>query len=291
MPTARPCRVAATVAALCAMFLGPTPAAQARGPSAQSIVDSELAFERAATEHGTRAGFLEYLADSAVLLNPAPTPARAETERGPAPGAPLHWRPDLAHIAGSGDFGWASGPFVAWASSTRDPPSETGHYLTAWRREADGSWRVVLDGGVPYAVAAADLPHHLEVRARLRRPGGGNGHAQDCSAAFGAYWQQKGRAKALKEFLADDARLLYAGLPPRDGRAVVPQSDPLAPAALATLRVARTLNSDAGDVQVSYGEYDLAARLDVPARRYAFVQAWDVGRGCRLALEMLNPAR
>jgi ketosteroid isomerase-like protein len=263
-------------------------AAAAAAPSAQTIVDNERAFERAAIERGTRAGFLEFLAESSVVLGPQPVPGRAATEDGPAPGAPLRWRPDLASISGQGDFGWASGPFLSYATSTAEPPAAAGHYLTVWRRGEDGRWRVLLDGGVSYPIDDRLVPRQLEVTPRLRRAGGGHGRASDCSAAFGTRWQDKGRAAALKEYLADDARLLLAGAAVEDGRATWLRADPLRGATLAKLRTAKTLAADGGDVAVSYGEYDIAARLDAPARRFVFVHAWDVGKDCRLALEMLN---
>jgi hypothetical protein len=281
---------AAPLAGLLALALVAGGAAAAT-PSAQQIVDNERAFERAAIEHGTRAGFLEFLAESSVVLGPQPAPGRAATEAGPSPGAPLRWRPDLASISGGGDFGWASGPFLSYKTSSAEPPVAAGHYFTVWRRSDDGGWRVLLDGGVSYPIDDRLVPRQLEVTARLRHAGGGRGHASDCSAAFATRWQEKGRAAALKDYLADDARQLLAGAAVTDGRAAWLKADPLRDAVLGKLRTAKTLSADGGDVQVSYGEYDVAARLDTPARRYVFVHAWDVGRSCRLALESLNPVR
>lgn len=258
-----------------------------RGP--RTVADADLAFAQRATAVGTRAAFLETLADSAVLLNPAPHPARAATEAGPAPGAPLHWRPDLASVSADGDFGWTTGPFLAWSTDTAEQPSVAGHYFTAWRRAEDGAWRVIIDGGIPYPLAAASLDHALDVTPRLRRAHGGRAAAGDCSLAFGAAWKAEGRTKALQEFRSEDLRLMMAGMPVRDGRAVAPDTDPLAGSPIAAVRVAKSQSSERGDVVVSYGEYDIAARLDAPARRFAFVHAWDVDKHCRLALEMLNP--
>ena len=258
-------------------------------PGARTIADADIAFAQRAIASGTRAAFLEYLADSAVLLDPAPHPARAATEAGSAPGAPLRWRPDLASVSASGDFGWTSGPFLAWTTNTDEPPAVAGHYFTAWRRADDGAWRVTLDGGISYPLSATAGGHALDVEPRLRRVHGGRGTAADCSLSFGSAWKTDGRAKALKEFRSDDLRLLLAGIPVRDGRAAAPDTDPLVGAPIAALRVAKSRSSERGDVVVSYGEYDIAARPDTPARRYAFVHAWDVDKRCRLALEMLNP--
>ena len=264
-------------------------AAGAAEPGARAIADADIAFAQRAIAAGTRAAFLEYLADSAVLLNPSPHPAKAATEEGPAPGAPLRWRPDLASLSGGGDFGWTSGPFLAWTKSTDEPPSVAGQYFTAWRRMEDDAWRVVIDGGAPYPLSANAGVNSLNVETRLRRARTSHGTATDCSLSFGAAWKADGRAKALKEFRSDDVRLLVAGLPVRDGRAAAADTDPLTGAPMAAVRVARSQSSERGDVVVSYGEYDIAARPDAPARRYAFVHAWDVDKHCRLALEMLNP--
>lgn len=146
----------------------------------------------------------------------------------------------------------------------------------------------MIDGGAPYPVAGTAVARHLDVTARLRNARAGNGSAQDCSLAVGAYWADKGRAEALAEFRAGDLRLLSAGTVVRDGTAAVAQADTLAGAVLGKMHVAKSQASEQGDV-VSYGDVGVPARLDAPARRYAFLQAWDVGKRCRIALEMLNP--
>ncbi|MBS0375916.1 MAG: nuclear transport factor 2 family protein [Proteobacteria bacterium] len=263
----------------------------AAAPGAQAIADNERAFEQAAIERGTRAGFLEYLAESAVILAPQPVPGRAATESGPAPGAPLRWRPDLASISGGGDFGWASGPFLSYAHSTDELPVAAGHYLTVWHRESDGRWRVALDGGVAYPFEETAVARHLEVTPRLRPTGSGRGRTGDCSAAFASRWQSRGRRAALGEFLAEDARQLSSGRPVLDGRGAWPAGDTLGPDVLVRLNTARSLRAEAGDVEVSFGELDVAARAEVPARHYFYAHVWDVDKRCRLAVEMLNLAR
>jgi hypothetical protein len=288
IPNRRSCAHAAPAAlTLLAALAGNASAAD--GQSAQVLVDREIAFQQAAVERGTRAAFLEFLADNAVLLRPEPAPGRATIERGAPPGAPLRWKPDLAMISGRGDFGWTSGPFSSFQHSTDERPAVTGHYFTVWWVEDKGAWHVVLDGGVPYPVADAALPHHLEVTPVLRRPGNGDVGTKDCAQEFAESWRFKGRAKALKDFLAKDARLLYAGIPPRDGKAIVPASDPLAAAKLGATHVTRRISSEFGDVTVSYGDYELESTIDAPPRRLLYVQAWDLRGTCKLALESLNP--
>jgi len=286
-PRARARRALPLLLALSALA-GSAPAAERL--SAQVLVDRETAFAQAAVERGTRAAFLEFLADSAVILHPDPVPGRTTVERGPAPGAPLRWRADLAMISGHGDFGWTSGPYSSYVGSADEKPAITGHYFTVWWVEEGGNWRVILDGGVPYPVADEALAHHLDVTPRLRAPGSGEVATKDCAQEFAETWRFKGRAKALKEYLAKDARLLFAGVAPRDGAAIVPASDPLASAKLGATHVARRISSEFGDVAVDYGDYEVEQTLDAPARRLLYIQAWDSKGSCKLALEAINPA-
>ncbi len=279
------------IVAAAAALSAPTATAGAAPPTAQVIVDSERAFERAVVADGTRAGFRAFLADEAIVLQPRPVPGRAAVEAEPAPGAPLRWRPDLATISGRGEFGWASGPYLSFKTSADEPPLAVGHDLTAWRRTADGSWRVVLDGGIAYPFDDARARRQLEVTPRLRAPLSGRGRASDCSQAFADRWQQQGRTAALKEFLAADARQLAAGQDVVDGRGAWTERERLRGAVLTKLRPSRTLRSDGGDIEIGLGELDVAARLDAPAGHYHYVHVWDVGARCALALEMLNPVR
>ena len=264
-------------------------AAAAAPPSAAIIVTNERAFEQAAIERGSRAAFLEYLAADAALLEPLPVPGRATVEKGPSPGALLRWRPDLAAISSGGDFGWASGPFLAYAASVDELPVGSGHYFTGWQRDAAGAWRVLLDGGVAYPVGAAKAPTQLAVTPRLRAVASGTAKSAGCAAALAARWRSAGRGAALAEFLATDARLMSAGSPPLDGRSEILGHDPLAGAALGVARPLLSLAAPAGDLLISVGEYELEPLAGAAARHFVYIDAWDLGRSCRLALEALDP--
>ena len=57
--------------------------------------------------------------------------------------APFAWRPDSATVLDSGTLGLTSGPVLA-PDGTR-----VGTFNSVWRREPDGSWKVVFDRGCP----------------------------------------------------------------------------------------------------------------------------------------------
>ncbi|RKH47381.1 DUF4440 domain-containing protein [Corallococcus sp. AB050B] len=60
----------------------------------------------------------------------------------------LRWEPVLGDAAGSGDLAYTVGRAIATGKNEQGQP-EVDHvkYLTVWRRQADGQWRYVADGG------------------------------------------------------------------------------------------------------------------------------------------------
>jgi ketosteroid isomerase-like protein len=59
------------------------------------------------------------------------------------PDAPFSWRPEKVEVLDSGGLALSSGP-------VHDPQGhQIGTFNSIWRREPDGSWRVVFDKGCP----------------------------------------------------------------------------------------------------------------------------------------------
>ncbi len=57
--------------------------------------------------------------------------------------APFSWKPDTATVLDSGTLGLTSGPIIA------PDGSPVGTFNSLWRRQPDGSWKVVFDRGCP----------------------------------------------------------------------------------------------------------------------------------------------
>ena len=59
------------------------------------------------------------------------------------PKAPFSWRPETVEVLSSGTLGLTSGP-------VHDPAGKLiGTFTSIWRRDADGSWRIIFDKGCP----------------------------------------------------------------------------------------------------------------------------------------------
>ncbi len=123
--------------------------ALAAGSALDEMVAAERAFARDSGELGTRAAFLTHLAPEAVLFRAGPVNGiRLWQARGESP-AVLAWAPSFAEVSGSGDFGFSSGPWT-YAAGRDTAPAAFGHFVSVWRREAGGPWKVVLDVGISH---------------------------------------------------------------------------------------------------------------------------------------------
>jgi ketosteroid isomerase-like protein len=130
---------AATLLAACQ-----PPAAPAPTPS---TVDAIITAERAFAADAVRIGWVEaseaHAAPDAFVLQPGPTPAaRFYTNIDPANrgDTSLNWGPEVAAASRSGDLGFTTGPFNGDGAAF-------GYYLTVWKRQPDGAWKWVYEGG------------------------------------------------------------------------------------------------------------------------------------------------
>ena len=58
----------------------------------------------------------------------------------------LVWQPEKVGVARSGDLGYTSGTYVwTFKDASGKPVSDKGKYLTVWKKQADGSWKVLFD--------------------------------------------------------------------------------------------------------------------------------------------------
>ena len=117
----------------------------------ESVFAVDQAFSDLA-EQGVGDAFAVYSAPDAAVLSSSPSiafgiSAIVQNYSSFAPGA-LVWSPSLGDAAESGDLAFTTGFF-----SVRQQNSDgtwrvtgTGKYLTVWKRQRTGEWRVVIDG-------------------------------------------------------------------------------------------------------------------------------------------------
>lgn len=137
------------------------PEATGRGePVESSVLEAELmaadrAFNVATAESGVE-GWASFFAEDAAMVQSGVGEIRGKeaifATMAPyfALGARLSWDPLRAEVSADGTLGYTIGEYE---SESVGPDGEgvigRGVYVSVWRREGDGSWRVVLDLGNP----------------------------------------------------------------------------------------------------------------------------------------------
>jgi len=113
---------------------------------ADTLKEADRAFAALSARQGPNAAFQAYAAPDVTLLNAAQPHTTPEQlgKRFP-PDLKIDWEPDEAVISAGGDLGYTLGH----ATITRDGKVDKSRYLTIWRKQPDGSWKFILDGGVP----------------------------------------------------------------------------------------------------------------------------------------------
>jgi len=124
---------------------------RAQNDTADTLRQLEADFMKAAAEHGSQ-GYLSYYADDAVEVpNGAPI-IQGKVNIAKTMGFldqkdnHLTWTPVGADISSSGDLGYTYGTYE-FRSKDGKPTVDHGKYTSIWKKQKDGSWKVVLDMG------------------------------------------------------------------------------------------------------------------------------------------------
>jgi ketosteroid isomerase-like protein len=130
-------------------------------PGKMLLFDLEARFAKDVLERGG-AAFADWFAEDGVALGNAAAPligkvAIAKSANWDPKVYQLTWTPTDALMGPSGDMGYTWGHFEGHSKDANgNPVTTTGRYMTIWRKEANGQWKVVLDAGANEPVAAGD---------------------------------------------------------------------------------------------------------------------------------------
>jgi ketosteroid isomerase-like protein len=271
------------ILALVAAIAGP---AGARAADPAPVVAAERAFAADGLALGVRDSFLKHAAPDAIVFRP--DAVRAHEVFGKAPpdrgGPPLTWWPLWAGVARSGDLGFTTGPFAL-------DGKRLGFYFTVWRRQADGSWRWVFDGGPPsdpgHAGAAGSPVAYLPISTR---EGGSAKAAQAEVSALEAALHKRARTDlraALAPVVAPDTWLAGGRTAPENSPAGQARELALRPVAV-TYKTRAVDASAAGDLAWTWGDANWTRR-GAP-RQGHYVRVWQArADGWRLVYDALLP--
>jgi ketosteroid isomerase-like protein len=266
-----------------------------------SLIAAEKAFAAASERQGTREAFLAYLADNAVLFRPHPVSGRKWMQDHPDQSGLLTWRPAFADISRSGDFGYTTGPYELRRERTDKQPFRTGSFVSVWRRQADGRWKVLIDTGIVYpqagtppkvgtATSNVKLPPKVAAQPDDKSDAAEREALMELDRAFAKEVARRGGA-AFLDRLSDDARLLRTNHFPMVSRREI-RAYLAAQQGVFGWRPAGAEVSGAGDLGYTYGlaEY-LAKGADAQAEYSNYLRIWKRQPGGRwsVVLDVSSP--
>ena len=147
-------RIAVVLSCAIALLAGCTPSSDGTEKYKEEVLAADKAFNDASLKDGPKAAFLRAIATDGKLLNDPRSGAdavNATYAQWPA-NATLKWEPSFVDVSSSGDLGYT------WGRDTFSGPGgvkgghpmiKMGTYVTVWKRQPGGGWKVVLDGGNP----------------------------------------------------------------------------------------------------------------------------------------------
>ena len=149
-----PCHTRWTLAALVLLAgCASTPAPVDDSGARDQVLAAERAFAKTMADRD-HAAFVSFLADEAIFLGRTKQRGKAAVAEAwkkfyEGKQAPFSWAPETVAVLESGTLALSSGPVF-------DPTGKrTGTFNSVWRREKDGSWKIILDNGCPPCNCAA----------------------------------------------------------------------------------------------------------------------------------------
>ncbi len=188
------------------------------------LAQKEREFSQAAETRGIKAAFLAYFDDNTIAFYPQPVNGKQAMAAESESPASLVWLPTFVEISTSGDFGFTTGPSEYRAGGVHDSSVSYGHFISVWKKNAAGEWKVVLDIGSNYPkvekkeenfsleeLPAHEMKKHISVDAeRLEM--------MAADSAFSDLVQTRGAGAALQKFASADVRVYRKGSFPVRGK-------------------------------------------------------------------------
>jgi ketosteroid isomerase-like protein len=140
----------AVVLLLISLFAATSFAQSKTSKGADLLFKLEADFAKAVAEHG-HAAFVSYFAEDGVELDEGGgITSRDEIGKQPAwpEGTSLTWTPVKADMAASGDLGYTYGNYIFKSKNKEGKVvASYGKYMSVWKKQTNGSWKVVVDMG------------------------------------------------------------------------------------------------------------------------------------------------
>jgi ketosteroid isomerase-like protein len=236
----------------------------------QSLIGAERAFAAMAKEQNTRVAFMSFLADSAVTFSPQPRIGKRHWEIQQPNESWLYWEPVYSDIASSGDWGVNTGPWEFRPTKTTEEPVAFGHFVSVWKKQDDGRWKVLIDIGISHAEPGAKgnlTTSNARLKAQLLKKV--NEGVEDAERNF-IEELKKNKVKAYEKVASQEIRVYRPNQLPMINQQTV--NDFLqAPISETDYQILGSNTAPSNDFAFVYGT---VTSLENPAVRKGYMRVW-----------------
>jgi ketosteroid isomerase-like protein len=126
--------------------------AEDHSSEAAAIAKADSAWDRA-SEAKSAEGWLSFYTDDAIMMPPGEKVCKDKASRETSiknmfaiPGVSLRFQSTKIEVSRMGNLGYAAGVYQ-WSSKDAKGKAhhETGKYCETWKKQADGSWKCIVD--------------------------------------------------------------------------------------------------------------------------------------------------
>ena len=258
------------------------------------MIDAERAFAARALVVGWKAAFLEYFADEAVGFDDGAGSATRQIKAQPDPPKDLQliWEPRYGDVAASGELGYLTGPVRNVRKSRDNGRPRHSLYASVWKRQRDGTFKVLLDFGVSVPGPVTFPAGFTRAPIANRFTGDYDDNTPPLATADTVLNSglRTSQADAYRGRLGTDARILRENMAPAVGeRAALKYLSSQPPFAAADARFAESARS--GDLGYTWGSYAIGTQAKT-AQRGFYVRVWQRERNgqWKVVMDVLKPA-
>lgn len=258
--------------------------------------EAEQNFAKASVMIGRDAAFVENFAVESVLFTDKwiTTGKQFSKERKASP-VVLKWEPEYMDISDSRDFGISTGPWEAQEYRPGTPPLSTGYFLTVWKKQPDGKWKVILDGGGT-TPPKKDHKHSFSfppgadkpvLNPSILNPVLLSKELADRENQFLMNWEKSPFPSTYTSYLAQHSRMQLSGHYPTTNTDTIGSWINHFDKNL-SWKVSGSGAATSGDMGFTYGLLEMPGKSEVIKGHYVRIWKKQPGTGWKIVMEMLN---
>lgn len=246
-----------------------------------NMVGEIVAADYYASELAANKGVLEGLKygvdQQTIFFQPAPEKALHYLKNLPNIPDSMSWKPVMAKIAKSNEWGFTSGRFVSKNTGMQE---KYGEYLSIWKRDRKGRWKIAFRAEINHPKASHEegiaFVNPENQKFVLQRSKSRLEQRKDIITSTDRLMGTVLRADnklGYEEFLAEDARLLFTGFAPVLGKQNIQDflSHNTIDIKTTPIDVDRSLS---GEMAFSYG--DAKVLKDNVVHNYYYLRIWEL---------------